>query len=472
MTESRRDAPNSPSACPLHSEAVPLYGDALRGDTHELWELMRKRFGGIAPVEVEPGVAAWLMLGYSEHLQVLRDQHLFSHDGRIWRELKEGRITPEAGTYPVFAHRPNALHSDGAEHQRLRGALVDSYDGSAQSRLRVDIEDLANALIDRFAARGEADLIAEYAGRIPLLAVNRMLGQDDRHGHYLCDLMVELWNGNGEAANAANEKMVGYLVDLVDRKRGEPGDDITSRLIAHPAGLTDEEVVQQVMLTIAAAHDPTANLIGNALRLLLTEQEMRMAVAGAQLRVDEAIDQVLWRDPPFQTLAGRYARRDTEVAGYRIREGDCLISGFAAANNDPLLFDGGGTHASARSSGNRAHLAWGVGPHRCPAQKIGHHMAAVSIETLVFRLSDMRLSVPERDLRWRPSLFIRGLERLPVVFTPQEVPDAASGDPTWPQSNPSSSTPAPETPKDRRPDSANSGLWSRLSSLVRSWRGL
>ncbi|GLU46256.1 cytochrome P450 [Nocardiopsis ansamitocini] len=450
-------------------EAVPLHGDTLQGDTRELWELMRKRFGGIAPVEVEPGVRAWLMLGYSEHLEVLRDPHLFPHDARNWRELREGRMTPNHGTYPVFEYRPNALHTDGVEHQRLRGALVDAYEAFTTNRLRTDIEEVAGALIDSFAPYGEADLIDDFAYRIPLLVINRMLGQNDDHGYFLCDLMMDLWDGDAEAANAANVKMVGFLMDLVARKRVKPGDDITSRLLAHEAQLTDEEIAQQIMLTIAAAHDPTTNLIGNALRLLLLEQEMRVAVSGSQLLIHDAIEQVLWREPPFQTLAGRYARRDTEVAGYRIAEGDCLISGYAAANNDPILYDADGVHASARSSGNRSHLAWGAGPHRCPAQKIGQHMAASSIQTLVFRLSDMQLSVPERDLRWRPSLFIRGLERLPVVFTPQEVSTAQSGDQTC--VNQSSSTPTPETPRPRPHDSENSGPWSRLSSLVRSLFG-
>ncbi|RCV49528.1 cytochrome P450 [Marinitenerispora sediminis] len=443
---------------------MPLYGDALREDDTERWERLRKRFGGLAPVKVEPEVAAWLILGYEEHRQVLRDPHLFTHDGRIARELLEGRLRPDHGTFPLVDYRPNALHNDGAEHQRLRTALVDSFERLTATRVRAAIEDLANDLIDAFAADGRADLIGQYATWIPLLTLNRMFGQEDRHGYFLCESMVKLWNGDGASAGEADRAMVEYLSRLVSDKRREPGPDIASWLIAHPAELSDAEVTQQIVLLIAAAHDPTTHLIGNTLRLLLTNPDLRFSLAGSLMQIEEALDVTLWRDPPFKTLIGRYATRDTTVAGYPVRRGDMLISGFAAGNNDPILRDADGNPPHVQRPVSRAHLSWGLGPHSCPARGIAYQMAASSIAAVSSRLPDVQLAVDPGELRRRSSPSINGLVELPVTFTPQPPlarPHRALAVPPAPPS-PARAPSAPEPVP---------GVWARVSGAVRAWFG-
>jgi cytochrome P450 len=428
---------------------------------------------------VEPGVKAWLLLGYNENLHVMNNPSLYSHDGRLWRELREGRVTERAGVFPVFAHRPNALHTDGEEHSRLRSAIVDSLGQLTEVQVRKNIGDLANRLIDSFAANGTADLIGEYASQLPLLAVNRFFGLDNDQGYLLVKLMSELWDGEGDTAVAANQKLEQYMFELVELKRREPGADIATWMLAHRAELTDEEAAQQLMLILAAAHDPTTNLIGNAMRVLLTDHTLRYELASGQVLLQETIDQVLWIDPPLQTLAARFATQDLRVGDVRVRAGDALILGFAAANSDPALSgspgEPGGAGGFTAFATNRAHLAWGAGPHRCPAQDIARMIAEAGIEALAQRLMDLRLAVPENQLRWRPSLFVRGLVSLPVRFIPEQTPDSlpSDGDPAWfsPQPSPSSSTPTPETSKAKQRSSANKAPLSRWNFLARWWYG-
>src|SRR3954452_24458136 len=122
---------------------------------------------------------------------------------------------------------------------------------------------------------------------------------------------------------------------LLARKRERPGPDVPSRLLAHEAGLVEEELVQDMLVVMAAAQQPTANWIGNTLRLMLTDDRFALTLSGGRRSVGQALNEVLWEDTPTQNFPGRWATRATELGGRRIREGDLVVLGLAAANTDP-----------------------------------------------------------------------------------------------------------------------------------------
>lgn len=186
-------------------------------------------------------------------------------------------------------------------------------------------------------------------------------------------------------------------------------------MLTHPAGLTDAEIVQDLITVIAAAQQPTANWICNTLRLLLTDDRFALNVSGGRIGVGQALNEVLWLDTPTQNFIGRWAVRDTQLGGLQIKAGDCLVLGLAAANTDPLIWPGGAVGAE-----NSAHLSFSNGEHRCPypAPLLADVIARTAIETLLERLPDVVLSVEPHELRWRPSIWMRGLMSLPVQFTP------------------------------------------------------
>ncbi len=86
---------------------------------------------------------------------------------------------------------------------------------------------------------------------------------------------------------------------------------------------------------IAAAQQPTANWIGNALRLMLTDDRFAVTMSGGRGSAGQALNEVLWEDTPTQNFIGRWATRDTRLGGRQIKEGDCVVLGLAAANTDP-----------------------------------------------------------------------------------------------------------------------------------------
>lgn len=389
-----------PSAgCPAQG-AEPLRGAALaREDPGTVWESWRRKWGPVVPVEVAGADRAWLVLGYNEALHVASSPGLYACDRR---GAAEGRDRPVFG-----GSGPNALRTDGQEHARLRAAITGSLQRITGFRLRSDAERAATELIDEFAARGSADLVADFAQRLPLRVVTGLVGADEELSRRLAHLVVELDDPTADAA-ATRAELGNHLLDLAATRRVAPESDLASWLMEHPSELDDDEAAQQLELLLTAAHEPTANLIGGVLRALLTE-----SASGG--RVPEALDRVLWQDPPLQALPHRVATRELRLGNADVRVGDLLVLGLAAANADPVL------GAADDEFSNRAHLSWGAGPHRCPARELARGITTAAVTALLDRLPSLRLAMDPGELRWRPSPFSRAAAELPVHFEPERT---------------------------------------------------
>ncbi|MER8183519.1 cytochrome P450 [Kitasatospora sp. NPDC094015] len=473
MTTPQPEAAVPPPGCPMHrgaaaGPAAQLYGPSVADDPHGLYARLREQHGPVAPIELEPGVEAWLVLGYAELLELTRNEALFSKDSRRWRVPAEGRLKPDSRLLPMTSWRPTLLSLDGAEHQRLRGAVAQTLGRIDQRQLRETTEAAANALIDSWGPDGTADLIAQYARRLPLLVFTQLLGLPAETGPHLIELISHFVDSS-EKSIRANAEFQSILTDLVRRSRAEPGADLTSWLLAHKAQLTDEEALHHLVVILVAGNETTINWTGNTLRLLLTDRRFRSTLTGGRLTVADALEEVLWRDPPTQNFPGRWATGDTVLGGQYISAGDMLVLGLAGANADPAV------HAGDGIAGNRAHLAWGAGRHVCPAQQPARLIVETALETLLHRLPDLQLAVPAHELTWRQSPWSRALVSLPVLysaFTPPRSP--APERPSWTPPTPSprsDSTPSEGTSTGRTADSGRQALRSWWNSLAGWWSG-
>ncbi|MFE9746741.1 cytochrome P450 [Saccharothrix saharensis] len=448
-------------ACPAHQGRMPLYGPEFAADPAATYQALREH-GPVAPVELAPGVPASLVVGYSAALDVLRNPSAFPRDPRQW----QAKMPPDCPVLPMMMYRPNCLFTDGAQHARLRAVVTDSLARVDANALRAHVERTADRLIARFARDGEADLLGQYAKLLPLMMFNHLYGCPPELGDRLVVAMRDIFDM--VEPERANAELTRCMLELVALKRQRPGQDMPSWMMAHPARLTDEELIHQLILLMGAGTEPEQNLIANGIRLLLADDRFAGSLSGGSLPVEEALDEVLWTDPPMANYSASYPVEDTDFAGVRLPAAEPVVISFSAANNDPVL-------AGQQRSGNRAHLAWSAGVHSCPAQQPARLIASVAIEKILDALPDMRLAVPVDQLVWRPGPFHRALTALPVRFTPVAVPvhpDESPGETRWnDQPTPSSSTPpaATSTPSPRpSPPAARRPWWS---SLARLWRG-
>ncbi|WP_441249990.1 cytochrome P450 [Kitasatospora sp. McL0602] len=405
-----------PPGCPAHAGATPLYGPRFQTDPGQLYQELRETHGPVARIELAGGVPAWLVIGYRELQLVTSQPKVFGRDSTRWSQWPE--IPADWPLKPMMAPVPSVLYAEGDEHQRRKGAITDALAGVDPYELKKHCEEIADRLIDEFAGRGEAELVAEYAHRMPLLVLCRLFGLGEDEAPALIRGLVAMLDG-GPDAQAGAQQLLDSMLALVRAKREQPGADITSRMLEHAAGLSDEEVMRDMRVILIAGHQPCAYWIANALRLMLMDERFAASLSGGRRSIGQALSEALWEDTPTQIFAGRWATRDTQLGGQRIAAGDMVLLGFAGANTDPSVRQASG----APAEGNRAYLSFSYGPHSCPfpAQEAAEVIAATAIEVLLDRLPDLRLAVAEHALVWRPSAWVRALVSLPVAFTPGYV---------------------------------------------------
>lgn len=400
---------------------TPLASITTSPDPRGAYERLRQERGVVAPVELEPGVNAWLVMGWEEICHVVRHERLFSRNPRNWRAWQEQTVAADSGLGPMMFPRDNAYFYDGVDHHRLRTPLDDGIAHLDQRRMRRSVTQMCTDLIAGFAARGKADLVGEYAAIIPMLAVASLFGLDASHGHQLQRALIALF-GSGEDSQAGNRTFERIIGGAMASHKQAPADDLTTLFLNHPNLRDDGEVAQSMVLMISAGYETTTTWIAQALRLMLTDPRFLGRLGGWRPGVDDALDEVLWRDPPMANMPARYALRDTELAGQPVQRGDALILGLMAANNDPQVH----VDDPWTELGNRSHLAWSTGPHACPAQIPARIITRAAVDTVMSLLPGIRLAVPAAQLTVRPSPWTRCPVTLPVLFSPRSAPATSS----------------------------------------------
>lgn len=411
-----------PPGCPAHGLGPGglrrLYGPEAETDLSGLYEKLRAEHGAVAPALLHNDVPIWAVLGHSENLHMVRTPSQYTRDSRQWRAVQDGTAGPDHPLAPVFTWQPMASFVEGDEHQRLRGAVTGAMGGLDHRGMRRYINRYSNLLLNDICQDGRADLVSGFAEHLPMMVMCHVIGMPEEYNERMVQAARDMIRGT-ETAIASNAYIMEALMRLVARRRVQAEEDFTSNLIAQPAQLTDDEVAAHLRLVLIAAYEATANLIANALRMVLTDPRFRAQLSGGQMTVPEAVEQSLWDEPPFSAMVGYFAKQDTQLGGQQIKAGDGLILGIAPGNVDPVVRP----DLAASMQGNRSHLAFSGGPHECPGQDIGRAIADTGVDALLMRFPDVELAIDERDLRWTSSILSRHLVELPVQFAPRPPQD-------------------------------------------------
>jgi cytochrome P450 len=416
-----------PPGCPAHTGAARtgapqrMWGPDVDADPMAFYEELRQEYGSVAPVLLPGGdLPAWLVLGWRENAETMRNPLLFTRDPRQCSAVKEGKIGPGHPLAPLVDWQPLCNLQDGEEQQRLRGAVTRSLRHYDRYGLRSLITRHANVLINEFCSDGKADLVEQYARQLPLRVVTHLLGMPDAVGPDMAHAARDMLSGSPTAV-ASNNFITDHLTELVERKQadGQQGIsryDIASWLIKPEAKMTFTEVVEHTRLLLIAANETTSNLLASTLAQVLSDRDVRGGLAGGTVTQSELVAHTLRVHPPFTTVIARYATADTRLGKQLIKSGDILINNLAAANVDPRVQP----PREERAFGNSSHLSYSTGPHECPGRDIGEAITEVGADVLLERLQAMRLADPHKELRWNSTLMSMYLDSLPVEFDQQK----------------------------------------------------
>jgi cytochrome P450 len=408
---------------PSHADAARLYGPEFALDPAEVYARIRREHGRVAPVLLEGDVPAWLVLAYREVHHVTSNPQLFSRSSSLWNLWDQ--IPPDWPIAPLMTPAPSVIYAQGADRQRRSGAVSDAFEETDRIELSRTCERTADQLIDAFAGDGQADLIAQYAMQLPIMVISRLYGLPESEVPGMTADLLVMSTATDTAAVEANQRVMARMAQLVQDQRAQPGAGLTGRLVRHPAGVTDDELIVDMFVLMIFGQAPTADWIGNTLRLMLVDDQFSLALQGGRSSVAEALNEVLWKDTPIQQAIGRFPTQDCELAGRRIAKGDMLILGLASANADPQV----GPDSFVNIGANRAHMSFSHGEHACPVgvPEVAEVIARTAVEVLLDRIPDVELAVPGGMPRWKQTSIMRGLESLPVAFTPTVLaPKSAS----------------------------------------------
>jgi len=407
-----------------HHDAPELFGPRFQDTPAEVYRELRNTYGPVAPVLLPGGVPAWLVVGYRELLRVTENTKVFGRGSARWKLWPQ--IPPDWPLRPMVEDNGSLLYREGDEHRRRAGAVGSALEAVDLNQIQDATQSFAQDLIQKLSEGSRADLIADYAHPLPVLALSRVLGLSDSEGFAMVKSINDMVDGGPDALRGQIE-VRGTMERLVARKRRDPGPDATSRMLADHAGLSDQEVIEDLMVLTLAGHQPCTDWIGMTLWLLLTDHDYAADMGGGRRSVRQAMHQVLRDHTPVQIFAGRFTTQDTVLGATRIPAGDLVLLGLAGANTDPYIRPqaGGASGASGMTGisgpeGHNAYMSYSHGEHRCPyaGQWIAEVVAHTAVETLLEHLPDVELDVPADELRWRPSPWLRGLTSLPVTYTP------------------------------------------------------
>jgi cytochrome P450 len=361
----------------------------------------------------------WLLSRYDDVTTLLRDER-FTKNRR--RALTEEQLRKLPWTPPMF--RPlerNMLDLDPPDHTRLRSLVHKAFTPSLVEQIRLRTQAVADELLDRVVWRGEMDLIKDFALPLPMTIITEILGvpeKDHDKFHKWSQAVVSLTSPSPTLRVIPSVwRFIRYLRQFFRLRRRDPQDDLVSALIkAEEAGdkLSEDELLAMVFLLLIAGHETTVNLIGNGtLALIDNPNEMRKLLSQPSI-VKLAVEELLRYTSPVFTTTERYAREDTVIHGVTIPKGEMALGVIGSANRDENVFDNPNELQITRDP-NR-HLSFGQGIHFCLGAPLARMEAQVAFNTLLHRVPDLRLTKPSHALRWRSSIFLRGLAALPVKF--------------------------------------------------------
>ncbi|GAB2715980.1 cytochrome P450 family protein [Streptomyces bullii] len=380
-----------------------------------------RALGPAVPVQLPEGVAAWSV----SRGDIVR--RLLTHPG-VSRDLKGTVPGYEPGSVAwlsPWVDVDSMATADGKEHARLRKLITPAFSPRRVTALEPQVEALVARLLDdleALPADEPVDLHAVFSYRVPTEMICDLFGvpQDQRPE------LLRLFRAVGETDVASEEEsvditngLVASMHALIDAKHREPGDDLTSFLIAAraegSAPLTEHELISTLLLMIGGGSGTTINLLDHTVRELLAHPDQLRVLRESPERWDDSIDESLRLHCPVMHLPMRWATEDIDLGeGVVIRAGDAILICYGAHGRDPGVHDDADTFDIDRA--DKDHVAFGLGPHFCPGSRLALLEARVALPALFERFPRLELAVEPDEIQPEHTFIGNGVASLPVLL--------------------------------------------------------
>ena len=394
---------------PVNPQVRLLDGDFYAEDPHPHFDWMRSN----APIYWDETAGVWGVTRHDLLMRMSKDSEHFCN---------------RYGMRPDSPPIPSMINLDGNEHKSRRNLVNRGFTPRRIAAYEIQVRRICDELIDKVAHRGECDFVKDIAAPLPMAMIGDMLGVESEDFEKLLRWSDDLILGTN--AKASPEVMMNamkaageyaeYNRKVVDDRRAKPPQPDLMSVLVHAEidgeKLDDEALLQESLLILVGGDETTRHVISGGMYQLMKNPDQHQMLIEDRSKIPVAIEEMLRWVSPIQNMA-RTATEDIEIEGQRIQKGQKLLLLYGAANRDERVF--ANPHCFDVERRPNDHVAFGgYGAHFCLGSSLARLELRVMFDRLMERLPDLRLASDETP-PMRPSNFIVGIERMPVVFDPR-----------------------------------------------------
>jgi cytochrome P450 len=414
----------------MNYDAIDFFrGNELVEDPYPYFDWLREQ----CPVHRESQYGVYMVTGYAEACSVYTDPDTFSSCNSVTGPFPGFPVPLEGDDVSelIEAHRDELPFSDQIttmdppKHRDHRHLLMRQLTPKRLKENEEFIWRLADRQTEELVARGQCELVSEYANPFTLLVVADLLGvPEDEHDEFRAALARRAHHAVGSTRDSMRGNPLEWLYDrfsrYIDDRRREPRDDVLTALATttFPDGTLPEviDVVRIAANVFAAGQETTVRLLGTALQIIAERPDLQQLLRERPELVADFVEETLRIESPVKGDF-RLARRKTSVGGVDIPAGATVMVLNGAANRDPRHF-ADPTELRVERGNAREQLAFGRGVHSCPGGTLARLEGRASVERLLDRTTEIRISEEHhgpagaRRYQYVPTYILRGLTTL------------------------------------------------------------
>jgi cholest-4-en-3-one 26-monooxygenase len=394
----------------------------VRLEHHEMFARLRAEDPVYWQSDDLKGGGYWNVVKHADLIEVNRDTATFSSEDGSTQNMSGQYPIGEDPDMPFDTRGVLMLDMDPPKHTRYRLLVNKGFTPRMIGLIEQALRHRATVIVDTVIETGSADFVEDIAAELPLQAIAEIMGVPQEDRRKLFDWTNRMV-GAGDPEYMDNDQqtafveLFAYANELAGLRRGDPRDDIVTKLLnAEIEGeqLSELEFDMFMLLLAVAGNETTRNATAHGMHALMTNPEQfELLRSDPEGRIDDAVEEVLrWGSPVLHFR--RTATVDTEIRGRQIKAGDRVVIWHISANRDEEVWDDPFVFDITRNP--NPHVAFGGGgSHFCLGANLARMELKLILTELVTRMPDMQLAgEPQRLL----SNFIGGIKHMPVKWTP------------------------------------------------------
>jgi cytochrome P450 len=352
----------------------------------------------------------WVLSRYADVFRAVRDTTAFSSADGLTFEYGEREKAGLDDVAPM-------VFLDPPEHTAFRRLVAGGFTPRHVEAIEPAVREFVATRVARLRDAGEGDVVAALLKPLPSFVVAHYLGvpegDRDRFDGWTEGIVAANAQGDPLLASETVGELFGYFMELIERRRTEPGDDVVSELVqaSDAAGVSALQILGFAFTMVTGGNDTSTGLLSGGLELLAAHPDQRDALVADPSRIPGAVEELLRLTSPVQGLA-RSTSAEVEIDDVTIPAGRKVLLLYASANRDEREF---GPDAADLHNGRapRQLVTFGYGAHHCLGAAAARLMGRVALEELLSACP--RFTVDAGAGRFAPGHFVRRYESLPFT---------------------------------------------------------